>query len=201
MSHVTYVACHTCHTHVTHMYHTDNTVPHNKPQTMLCHTNNTVPHNKQQTTQTNNTVLHKQHCAKQQTTQTNNTAPHKQHWVTQQTTNNSCSACILSILSLCILPDNQSSDLLQCNATNNSMCPVAMQCNKQQNIQCNAMQYSLTTALREPYQHTLCCNAVQYQLPESCNRSTSYLIFYMMRCDGSLVRMNHTYLSFTLQAI
>ena len=166
MSHVTH-ATHTCHTHVPHRQH--------------CATQQA----------TNNAVPHQQHCATQQTT--NNT--NKQHGATQtalgHTTNNK--QLMLSMhtqhtLSLCILPDNQNSDLLQC---------ITMQ----QTIQCHAMQYSLTTAIREPYQHTLCCNAVQYQLPESCNRSTSDLIFYMMRCDGNLVRMNHTYLSFTLQAI
>ena len=197
MSHTCHT-CHTCHTHVTHVTHV----------THMHHTNNTVPHKQHCATQqaTNNAVPHQQHSATQQPTHNTN----KQHCATQttlcHTTNNKQLMLSMhtqqpSILSLCILPDNQSSDLLQCNATNNSMCPIAMQCNKQQNIQCNAMQYSLTTALREPYQHTLCCNAVQYQLPESCNRSTSDLIFYMMRCDGSLVRMNHTYLSFTLQAI
>ena len=151
---------------------------------MLCHTNNTVPHNNQHTTQTNNT------------------APHKQHCVIQQTTNNSCSACILSnpaySLSAYFLTIKVP---ICCNAMQQTIQCVLLQCNATNNRISYAMQYSLTTALREPYQHTLCCNAVQYQLPESCNRSTSDLIFYMIRCDGNLVRMNHTYLSFTLQAI
>ena len=171
-------ACHMSHmshaTHVTHMSHTCHTCH-------TCHTHVTHVTHVTHMHHTNNTVSYN----KQQTTHAQHAYSATQHTLSLHT---SWQSKFRSVA-------------MQCNATNNSMYPVAMQCNKQQNIQCNAMQYSLTTALREPYQHTLCCNAVQYQLPESCNRSTSDLIFYMMRCDGNLVRMNHTYLSFTLQAI